>query len=93
MQIRVVPPASHTAAHASAATVAPFRAWRGLQRIIARGPARDTIKPDVCPVDKPCLRQGGHYHEIATLTQAPESSPATRAPTVVCLVRHRHQQQ
>ena len=29
---------SHTTAHESATTVAPFRAWRGLQRIAARGP-------------------------------------------------------
>ena len=43
---KVAPPVSHTTAHESAATVAPFRAWRGLQRIIARGPTRDTIKPD-----------------------------------------------
>jgi len=39
-----VPPASHTTAHEAAITVAPFRAWRGSQLIIARGPARDTIK-------------------------------------------------
>ena len=39
-----VPPASHTPAHESAVTVAPFRAWRGSQPIIARGPTRDTIK-------------------------------------------------
>ena len=31
---------SHIPAHESAATVAPFRAWRGLQRIVARGPTR-----------------------------------------------------
>jgi hypothetical protein len=37
-------PASHTTAHESTITVAPFRAWRDSQRIIARGPARDTIK-------------------------------------------------
>jgi len=39
-----VPPASHTPAHESAVTVAPFRAWRGSLPIIARGPTRDTIK-------------------------------------------------
>ncbi len=39
-----VSPASHTTAHESAITVAPFRAWRGSQLIIARGPTRDTIK-------------------------------------------------
>ena len=35
---------SHTPAHESAATVAPFRAWRGSQRIIARGPIRLAIE-------------------------------------------------
>ena len=36
-------PASHTPAHDFTATVAPFRAWRGLQLIIARGPAGSAI--------------------------------------------------
>ena len=31
-------PHSLTSAPESAATVAPFRAWRGLQHIVARGP-------------------------------------------------------
>ena len=31
-------PTSHTPAHESTATVAPFRAWRGSLSIIARGP-------------------------------------------------------
>jgi len=31
---------SHIPAHESAATVAPFRTWRGLQRIVAGGPTR-----------------------------------------------------
>ncbi|CAI8892892.1 protein of unknown function [Methylococcus capsulatus] len=35
---------SHTPAHESAVTVAPFRAWRGSQRIIARGPMRLAIE-------------------------------------------------
>jgi hypothetical protein len=58
----VAPPASHTTAHASAATVAPFRAWRGLQRIIARGPTRDTIKPDHSETVLDSCAQGRHYH-------------------------------
>jgi hypothetical protein len=29
---------SHTSAHNQTATVAPFRAWRGLQRAVAKGP-------------------------------------------------------
>jgi len=37
--------ASHTPAHELTTTVAPFRAWRGLQLIIARGPAKSSIKP------------------------------------------------
>jgi len=32
-------PTSHTPAHDTDATVAPFRAWRGLRLLIARGPA------------------------------------------------------
>jgi len=40
----VASPASHTPAHDVTATVAPFRAWRGSQLIIARGPAEVTIK-------------------------------------------------
>ncbi len=35
---------SHTSAHNFTATVAPFRAWRGLQQIIARGPGWATIE-------------------------------------------------
>jgi len=31
---------SHIPAHESAATVASFRTWRGLQRIVAREPRR-----------------------------------------------------
>ncbi len=34
---------SHTPAHESAATVAPFRAWRSSQLAVARGPERVTI--------------------------------------------------
>ena len=34
---------SHTPAHDVAVTVAPFRAWRGSQLTIARGPTRTTI--------------------------------------------------
>jgi len=34
---------SHTPAHEFSATVAPFRAWRGLQMFIAGGPTRATI--------------------------------------------------
>ncbi len=37
-------PASHTPAHDVTATVAPFRAWRGSQLIIARGPTGPTKK-------------------------------------------------
>ncbi len=32
-------PTSHTPAHDTDATVAPFRAWRGLRPLVARGPA------------------------------------------------------
>jgi len=35
---------SHTPAHDVTATVAPFRAWRGSQLIIAGGPMRATIE-------------------------------------------------
>jgi len=31
-------PTSHTSAHDYIATVAPFRAWRSLQLVVARGP-------------------------------------------------------
>jgi len=40
----VAPPASHTSAHDITTTVAPFRAWRGSQSIIAKGPTGVTIK-------------------------------------------------
>jgi len=33
-----VGPTSHTSAHESVTTVAPFRAWRGLRLIVAREP-------------------------------------------------------
>ena len=39
----VVTQSSHTPAHESAATVAPFRAWRSSQLAVARGPERVTI--------------------------------------------------
>ena len=35
---------SHTSAHDGTTTVAPFRAWRGLQIIVAREPKRATVK-------------------------------------------------
>jgi len=35
---------SHIPAHESAATVASFRTWRGLQRIVARGPRRSPLR-------------------------------------------------
>jgi len=35
---------SHTSAHKSAVTVAPFRAWRSSQHIVARGPEWVTIE-------------------------------------------------
>ncbi len=35
---------SHISAHESAATVAPFRTWRGLQRIVARGPIQSPLQ-------------------------------------------------
>ena len=41
---RVATPISHTPAHNVTATVAPFRAWRGSQLIIARGPTGATIE-------------------------------------------------
>jgi len=44
IQNLVASPASHTPAHDVTATVAPFRAWRGSQLIIARGPTGVTIK-------------------------------------------------
>ena len=40
----VVTQSSHTPAHESAATVAPFRAWRSSQHAVARGPERVTIE-------------------------------------------------
>ena len=36
-------PASHTPAHVRTATVAPFRAWRSSQLLIAGGPTRSAI--------------------------------------------------
>ena len=44
-------PTSHTPAHDTDATVAPFRAWRGLRLLVARGPAGPP-------------QQGGHYPYI-----------------------------
>ena len=40
----VATPTSHTPAHESTATVAPFQAWRNLQCIIAEGPIEVAIK-------------------------------------------------
>ena len=37
-------PNSRTSAHSVTTTVAPFRAWRGLQLAVARGPKGATIK-------------------------------------------------
>ena len=39
----VAPLPSHTSAHNFIATVAPFRAWRGLRLAVAKGPERVTI--------------------------------------------------
>lgn len=61
-----VPPASHTTAHESAVTVAPFRAWRGSRLVIARGPARDTIEHDAI---LHCVT-ARHYGESGLLNQA-----------------------
>jgi len=61
-----VPPASHTTAHESAVTVAPFRAWRGSRLVIARGPARDTIEHDA---SLHCVT-ARHYGESGLLNQA-----------------------
>jgi len=47
----VVTRASHTPAHDSVAAVAPFRAWRGSQLHVARGPTRVTI---VCWFNSGC---------------------------------------
>ena len=60
-----VSPASRTTAHESVVTVAPFRAWRGSQPIIARGPARDTIKRS----HKYSEPTSPHYVEIADINQ------------------------
>ena len=49
---------SHIPAPESAATVAPFRAWRGLQRIVAGGPARTTITRWKSNVDCLAEREG-----------------------------------
>ena len=89
----MAPPASRTTAHASAATVAPFRAWRGLQRIIARGPARDTIKPDLFVMQILHPGQGGHYHENGMPTQAPPSIQAIPDPAVAYPDQHQRQLQ
>jgi hypothetical protein len=35
---------SHTSAHSVTTTVAPFRAWRGSQLAVARGPKRATVE-------------------------------------------------
>ena len=40
---------SHTPAHESATTVAPFRAWRGSQPIIAKEPTEITIQSGITP--------------------------------------------
>ena len=48
-------PSSHTSAHESAATVAPFRAWRSSQPVVARGPERvaiDRWKRVRCPAGR-----------------------------------------
>jgi len=41
---KVATPTSHTPAHESTVTVAPFQAWRNSQCIIAEGPIEVTIK-------------------------------------------------
>jgi hypothetical protein len=41
--IKVESLASHTPAHNSTATVAPFRAWRSLQIVIAKEPTKLSI--------------------------------------------------
>jgi len=48
---------SHTPAHNCTATVASFRTWRGLQRIVARGPSWATIviQKGMCPSEGSAL--------------------------------------
>ena len=43
---------SHIPAHESAATVAPFRAWRGLQLIVARGPTRQPLQNSTLLIER-----------------------------------------
>ena len=43
-ELMVVTLNSHTSAHDGTTTVAPFRAWRGLQIIVAREPKRATFE-------------------------------------------------
>jgi len=62
---------SHISAHELTATVAPFRAWRSLQLIIARGPERATIAKRG--------RLFPFYWGFATPVEAHISSPSVAA--------------
>jgi len=61
---------SRTPAHESAATVAPFRAWRGLQRIIARGPIRLTIELWLMTPGKPGQQERALCGMLLSVTTA-----------------------
>jgi len=62
-EVWVATQTSHTPAHDVTTTVAPFRAWRGSQLIIARGPARVTIK------NGSVKTEGANYQGFAPVLQ------------------------
>jgi len=73
--------ASHTPAHESTAAAAPFRAWRGSQFIVARGPTRATIETRWVDRQAGPLSGRQWYHQNRVGRQA-SVLPATRWPPV-----------
>ena len=60
---------SHTSAPEITTTVAPFRAWRGLQLIVAKGPMQATIEPVIIPA----LAGAFNLHQQRILSIDPDS--------------------
>ena len=60
--------ASHTPAHNSTATVAPFQAWRNLQIVIAKEPTKLSITALLSTKDVR-LREGVDYGEFVAKFQ------------------------
>jgi len=72
---KVATSASHTPAHNVTATVAPFRAWRGLQIVIAGGPTEASITGAGLSVLLTLVASTKHYNIVLLIKKAAIRQP------------------